>query len=61
MTNLHHVKFNDLVKRHGMQPALKLVQQIEKMAQVQNTIIPLDQEVRFRNALAALNQTNFAA
>ena len=60
MTNLRDVKFNDLVKRHGIQPALELVKQIENLAQIQDTVIPLDQEARFRKALAALSNIDFA-
>ena len=61
MTNLHHVKFSDLVKRHGIQPALELVRKMEIMARIQSAITPLDQEARFRNAVAALSNTQFAS
>ena len=55
MTNLQHVKFQDLVKRHGIRAALELVRQIEKLARVQNAVISLDQEMRFRHAVNALS------
>jgi hypothetical protein len=61
MTNLHHVKFNDLVKRHGIRPALELVKRIETLARIKNDVIPLDQEARFRKALAALSGAHYAA
>lgn len=56
------ITYKDLVLRFGDHNARALMRTVERMAQLQSEIvIPLDQEQRFRRALEALNEINFAA
>ena len=61
MINLNLISFSDIVARHGKRPALELVRTIETLAQIHNEIVvSIDQEARFRRAIAALSKINFA-
>jgi hypothetical protein len=57
-----NVTYKDLVLRFGDNTAQKMMRTVESLADMQNEIVvPLDQEARFRRALEALNEINFAA
>ena len=46
----------------GTRDARAMMRTVERLAQLQaEIVIPLDQEQRFRRALEALNEINFAA
>jgi hypothetical protein len=54
--------YRDLVLRFSDTAAHKIMRTVERVARLQSeTVISLDQEQRFRRALEALNEINFAA
>jgi hypothetical protein len=56
------IPYKDLVMRFGDHDARAMMHTVERVAQLQReTVIPLDQEQRFRRALEAFNEINFAA
>lgn len=54
------VTYNDLVTRYGSPAAYDLLLSVEKLAQIRNDITQIDEETRFRRALQALNEIDFA-
>jgi len=57
---IENITYAELVDRFGNDNALVLVRTVEKLAQVRDDIIFLDQNMRFQNALEALDKINFA-
>jgi hypothetical protein len=57
---MKNVTYNDLVTRYGSPAAYDLLLSVEKLAQIRNEIIHCDEEARFRRALDALNDIDFA-
>lgn len=55
------VTYNDLVTRYGSPAAYDLLLSVEKLAQIKNDISQIDEDTRFRRALQALNQIDFAS
>ena len=61
MENLmENITYTDLVGCFGKDNAHQLLLAVEKVAQIQNDIILIDQDIRFKKALEALNEINFA-
>ena len=56
------IVYKDLVMHFGDRDTRAMLHTVERVAQLQRkSVIPLDQEQRFRRALEALNEINFAA
>ncbi len=53
--------YQDMVVRHGNLSAYYLLLTLERLAEIRNEIQDMDEDVRFRAALEALNDINFAA
>jgi hypothetical protein len=49
------VTYNDLIERNGYEGARDLLRCIERLAEIKQDILSLDNEVRLRTALVALN------
>jgi hypothetical protein len=52
--------YQDLVVRHGNLRAFYLLLTLERLAQIKNDIVNMDEDVRFQRALEALNHIDFA-
>jgi len=56
------ITYRDLVLRFGNHDARAIMRTVERVARLQTqSVIPLDQERRFRRALEALNAIDFDA
>lgn len=53
--------YQDMVVRHGNLSAYYLLLTLERLAQIRNDILNMDEDVRFRAALEALDDIDFAA
>jgi hypothetical protein len=58
---MQHITYRDMVARFGSVQAFDLLLTVEKLAKIKNDIDAFDEEIRFKRALEALNETNFAA
>jgi hypothetical protein len=56
----YHVTYTDMAVRHGHDQAYQLLRCMERLAQIKDSIIYFDRDLRFRRAFKALCETNFA-
>lgn len=54
------ITYKDLVVRYGTPAAFNLLLTVERLAQIRNEVVYLDEEERFQRALEALNETQVA-
>ncbi|MEJ0063928.1 MAG: hypothetical protein WDO70_12260 [Alphaproteobacteria bacterium] len=52
--------YKELVARYGYDMAFGLLVTIEKLAKIKHDIIEIDEEIRLRQALEVLDQTELA-
>lgn len=57
---MKNVTYQDLVVRYGSPAAYDLLLSVEKIARIKDDISHCDEDMRFRRALDALNDINFA-
>ncbi len=55
------IKYQDVVVRFGDHRAYKVLLTLEKVARIHSEIVHSEEELRFKKALEALNEINFAA
>jgi hypothetical protein len=55
-----HITYNEMVEFFGQDAALRLLQCIERLAEIKNDIIRFDRNARWQVALESLNETNVA-
>jgi len=57
---MDRITYKDLVARYGTTPAYDVLLTLERLTQIKNEILYLDENVRLQKALDALNKVNFA-
>ncbi|MFY9286899.1 MAG: hypothetical protein WAO98_00185 [Alphaproteobacteria bacterium] len=53
---MHNITYNEMVARYGKLAAIQLLQLIERVANTNDKIIPVDRNERLQNAFDAMNK-----